>query len=114
MSSERDKDIEELLRLVPQMLQGSLSRTFRTCGTPGCHCHTGQKHGPHTYFVFKRDNGRSSSVYVPQRDIERFAAGVKAWKRFLEVASKLAAQNRQEIVDERRAQRRRKADARKA
>jgi len=46
------------------MLQGSLAETTRTCGTPGCRCHRGERHGPHTYLSFKTPEGRSIVEFV--------------------------------------------------
>lgn len=80
------------------MLQGSLSETTRTCGKPGCCCHRGERHGPHTYLTFKTPEGRSSAVYVPAYGLREAQAGVRAWARFWTLAGQLAAQNRDEAV----------------
>lgn len=80
------------------MLQGSLSETTRTCGNPGCHCHQGARHGPHTYLTFKTPEGRSSAVYVPVARVAEAQAGVEAWKRFWALAVALAADNRARAV----------------
>lgn len=80
------------------MLQGSLSETTRTCGRPGCRCHRGERHGPHTYLTFKTPEGRSSAVYVPAAARREAQAGVAAWARFWTLAVQLATQNRQAAV----------------
>ena len=77
------------------MLQGSLSETTRTCGNPGCRCHRGKRHGPHTYLTFKTPDGRSSGVYVPAARVRAARAGVAAWGRFWTLAVRLATLNRQ-------------------
>lgn len=77
------------------MLQGSLSQTTRTCSSPGCHCHQGQRHGPHTYLTWKTPEGRSTALYVPAHAVPEAEAGVAAWKRFWDLAVALAAVNRQ-------------------
>jgi len=77
------------------MLQGSLSETTQTCGRPGCRCHQGARHGPHTYLTFKTPEGRSSAVYVPADCGADARAGVEAWKRFWGLAVELAALNRE-------------------
>lgn len=102
MEDKRSALLEQLLEVAPVMLQGSLTRTTRTCGTPNCRCRRGQRHGPHTYLSFKTPEGRSSSLYVPVAELERFEEGVAAWKRFGELATQLANLNREEIELERR------------
>jgi hypothetical protein len=43
----RQKLLSEIGRLAEVAIFGALSETYRTCGRPGCHCHTGgPKHGP--------------------------------------------------------------------
>jgi hypothetical protein len=80
------------------MLQGSLSQTTRTCGNPGCRCHRGVRHGPHTYLTFKTPDGRSSGVYVRAARVREAQAGVAAWGRFWQCAVQLATLNRQAAV----------------
>jgi len=81
------------------MLQGSVSETYRTCGTPSCHCHQGHPHGPHTYLTFRKADGKSSAVYVPVAARGRVQEGMEAWKRFWEIAVQLATENRQRAVE---------------
>jgi len=102
MEEKRSALLEELIALVPAMLQGSLTSTTRTCSTPNCRCRQGHRHGPHTYLTFKTLEGRGGTLYVPVAELERFEQGVAAWKRFKEVATQLAALNREEIERERR------------
>jgi hypothetical protein len=96
-----------LLRAAERMVQGSLSDTTRTCGRPGCRCHLGERHGPHTYLTFKTPEGRSSSVYVPAAARDEARQGVAAWTEFWRMAVQLAAHNRDAAVARWRAARRR-------
>ncbi|MBW1688733.1 MAG: hypothetical protein JRS35_27190 [Deltaproteobacteria bacterium] len=114
MKAEHSQLLEQLANTAQTMLQGSLSETTRTCGRPSCRCHRGHRHGPHTYLTFRTPKGRSSAVYVPVAERERFRHGVADWKRFWELASQLAELNREQIVAERKAARRRGNHARKA
>jgi hypothetical protein len=107
----RSRLIEKLARLAETMLQGSLSQTTRTCGKPSCRCHRGERHGPHTYLTFRNDKGRTSGVYVRATELKRFREGVANWKRFRELATELSQLNREQLVRERQA-RRRRSDAR--
>ena len=98
MTRRRETLLRRLLQAAESMLQGSLSETTRTCGRPGCHCHRGVRHGPHTYLTFKTPAGRSSAVYIPASGIREARAGVAAWARFWMLAVKVAAGDRQEAV----------------
>jgi hypothetical protein len=91
---EREGAIRELRGLAEIMVQGTLTRTTRTCGQASCRCHRGERHGPHTYLSFRTPEGRSSSLYVPPTEVPRLEAGVAAWRRFRELASLLGAANR--------------------
>lgn len=79
------------------MIQAGLSRTTRTCSSPGCGCHTDPKrrHGPHTYLTFRDAAGKSRSLYVaPDHEAEALAAKA-AWDRFWAAAVELAGTNRE-------------------
>lgn len=106
MSARRATLLRRLLREAERMLQGSLSETTRTCGRPGCRCHRGERHGPHTYLTFKTPEGRSSAVYVPAACVADAQAGVAAWTRFWELAVELSTLNRAAAVARWRAGRR--------
>lgn len=95
MAQGRGGLLRQLRRAAERMLQGSLSQTTRTCSSPGCHCHQGQRHGPHTYLTWKTAEGRSTALYVPAPAVPEAQAGVAAWKRFWELAVALAARNRE-------------------
>ncbi|MBI2562263.1 MAG: hypothetical protein HYW08_07710 [candidate division NC10 bacterium] len=96
----RRRLFEELRRVAEGMIQGSFSVATRTCGTPGCGCHTdrAKRHGPHTYLTFKGPKGRTTSRYVPQHAVEEARRAVAAWERFWELAVELARQNREAAV----------------
>jgi hypothetical protein len=94
MSMSRAALRRRLLRLADRMVQGGLSETTRTCGSPTCRCHRGQRHGPHLYLTFRTPDGRSSALYIPRavaRDVRR---AVQAWAAFWETGVALSHLNR--------------------
>lgn len=102
LQQRRDKAIRRLLDLAPQMLFGSASETYRTCGNPGCRCHsTGPKHGPHMYVNYKGEHGRTTGYYVPVALHERVRDGLAAWREFQSLAKELAGLNKEAIDAER-------------
>jgi len=98
-SKKRTQLRRALLQAAETMIQGGLSRTTRTCSSPGCGCHTdaGRRHGPHTYLTFRDAAGRSTSLYVaPEHETEARAAKA-AWDRFWAAAVELAMANREAL-----------------
>lgn len=39
------------LKLPPGVIRASVVERFGTCGSPSCHCHSGEKHGPYYYLT---------------------------------------------------------------
>lgn len=89
----------ELLTLLDLMVQGGLSETTRTCGTPSCACHRdpARRHGPHLYWTF-RDQGKSRALYVPAQHARQARQAQAAWARFWDIGCQLSALNRQRLV----------------
>lgn len=97
--------VKHVAELAGQVIFGSLSEMYRTCGTPGCRCHTtGPKHGPQLQVVYKGESGKTTGYYVPiaaQADIRR---GVAAWREIQEAIRELAKLNRDGILERARSQ----------
>ena len=101
-AQRRDKAIRRLLELAPQMLLGSSSQTYRTCGNASCRCHrSGPKHGPHVYVNYQGEDGRTTGYYVPQTLHERVPGGLAAWREFYALSKAIAELNRQILAAER-------------
>jgi len=100
--------LRRLTRLAATMVQGGLSATTRTCGNPTCHCHQGERHGPHLYLTFRTPEGRSSALYIPRTGEAEVRRAVQAWAAFWETGVALSHLNRQAL---RRRLRMRRTDA---
>jgi hypothetical protein len=97
----------QLDRLARQMIFGTLSERYHTCGQPGCRCHhEGPKHGPHLQVSYRGPAGKTTGYSVPQALADPVRAGVAAWQRFLAVARELAELNRDALWHEHRSARR--------
>jgi len=90
--------LQELVKLADVMVQGSISETYRTCGSTGCRCHRGEEHGPHFYLTFRTPKGASTSLYVPESELVKFRRAVEAWNRFRELARELGEENRRRLA----------------
>lgn len=97
MSMPRAALLRRLTRLTQTMVQGGLSETTRTCGNPTCHCHQGQRHGPHLYLTFRTGEGRSSALYIPRGAEAEVRRAVAAWAAFWETGVALSHLNRQAL-----------------
>jgi hypothetical protein len=93
------KLISELEGFAQSMVQGSLSEITRQCGDPSCACafDPTRRHGPHLYLKFTTD-GKAHSVYVPPGHAQSLKDAHHAWVRFQEVATELAADNRERFL----------------
>jgi len=94
--TRRQKLLSEIERLAEVAVFGTLSETFRTCGTPGCHCHKGgPKHGPHLYISYRGEQGRTTGYYVPKGAEKTTREGVAAWQELHECLRELAEMNKE-------------------
>jgi hypothetical protein len=89
----------ELRNLLDLMVQGGLSQTTRTCGTPSCACHRdpARRHGPHLYWTF-RAQGKSCALYVPAQHARQAHQAQAAWARFWEIGCQLSTLNRKRLL----------------
>jgi hypothetical protein len=95
----KEAPISELSQAAQLMVNGSLSEVTRRCGDPSCACASdpSRRHGPHLYLNFSSE-GKACSVYIPAEQQEAIRQAHKAWLRFNEVASQMAAGNRERFL----------------
>lgn len=92
--------VDEIRHLAELAVFGSLSETYRTCGTPGCHCRgAGPKHGPHLYVSYRGDEGKTTGYYVPKAAHAQIRAGVVAWQTLQQRLRHLADLTKNDILD---------------
>ena len=99
--SGKDKLIAEMEQVARTMVQGSLSELTRQCGDPSCACASDPacRHGPHLYLKFSAE-GKALSVYVPAEQAETIKDAHRAWLRFQEIGTQIAAENRARLLRE--------------
>ena len=88
--------IDEIIAAADKMLWGSLGEVYRRCGSKGCHCAMGKKHGP-VFYLTRSENGRTRNIYVRPELHEDVEAGVAAYRRYRELGQELAEANAQRL-----------------
>src|SRR5260221_13347370 len=95
----REQLLREIEQLTRRALFGTISETYRTCGTPGCRCHRkGPKHGPHLYVSYQGERGKTTGYYVPNAIHSDVRAGIQAWSQLHDRLRCLAQMNRERLV----------------
>ena len=65
---------------------------YRRCGSKGCRCATGDKHGP-VFYLTRNENGRTRNIYVLPELRAEVEAGVAAYRRYRELGQEIAEAN---------------------
>lgn len=78
---------------VEGLIAGSVVDQGRRCGKEGCRCATGELHGPYTYVVLPRIDGRTRTVYVPASAAEAVRLGAAASAAVREALEEISAIN---------------------
>src|SRR5881296_4095754 len=95
----REQLLREIEQLARRALFGTISETYRTCGTPGCGCHrNGPKHGPHLYVSYRGDKGKTTGYYVPKAIQAEVRQSIKAWGELQENLGRLAQINKERLI----------------
>lgn len=72
----------------PELIRGSLLRTFLTCGKKTCRCHAGFKHGP--YWYLSVNHGGKTRMRKLQRDqVPRVRKAIKNYNRWWKTCLKI-------------------------
>ena len=97
---QRQQTLQQIVQLARKALLGTISETYRTCGTAGCNCHHGgPKHGPHCYVSYRGDKGKTTGYYVPKDLLADVRQGIDAWGQLQDQLRKLAQSNRERLVE---------------
>ena|SRR5687767_1896475 len=97
-----DRLRERLLLHIQQLAQkavfGTLSESYRTCGTASCRCHHGgPKHGPHLYISFRSAQGKTAGYYVPKALEAQMREATLAWQTLQEDLRTLSSLNKETL-----------------
>jgi len=106
LEPQRKRLLDQIEPLAEQALFGTISETYRTCGTPGCRCHHGgPKHGPHLYVSYSGPAGKTTGYYVPKAIQPEVRKGIHAWNRLQKNLRRLALLNKKRVLSAHRKKR---------
>ncbi len=87
--------VQQLTRLVPLVLRGSLIKRFKRCGHPGCKCQQGQGHGPKYYLSVSQAGSRPEMDYVPEEYSQQVSAYLHTFQKVRQVLEQICNLNRE-------------------
>ncbi len=89
----RRKRLAGSLPDVEPVIVGSVVDQGRRCGKEGCRCAAGELHGPYTYVVLPRAQGRTRTVYVPAAAADAVRQGAAVSTQVRDVLEEISAIN---------------------
>ncbi len=94
LQRERSRILRRLLE-EHELAIGSVSVVRRKCGSPGCHCATGEGH-QQTLFLFSGEDGKRRCKLVRRADEKRMQCAGDAYRQFRDGLKQLRALDREE------------------
>ena len=107
---QRQRQLVSSLKIPADALPGSLALAYRRCGKPSCHCADGEGHAYWSLTFMVQGKKRVESV--PEPWIEAVRQRVESGRHFKEALAELFVLNAEQLVRERKQQRRQKRTAR--
>ena len=78
-----------------EILRGSLTERYLTCGKPGCKCARRERHGPVWYLSVSLDQTHRTGRTVPSHQVEQVRGWIENYHRVKERLEKISAINRE-------------------
>ena len=94
-SPDLGQEFESLLDAIRRrkdVLEGTLFSAFLPCNKGNCKCTRGELHGP-TWRLSYRQDGKSSTVYVRQDDLESVQAAVRRYAEIRDALHEAGGRN---------------------
>ena len=97
LKQKRNYLMEQFKTLDPDMLRGSLVKTYRRCGKPNCHCATEKGHEGHCLSVSMP--GRSPiMIYVSLKNQERVRKALENYQAAQRIIEEISTVNREALI----------------
>lgn len=91
----RRQGLTRLLPPLAEILRGSLTERYLTCGNPECRCARGERHGPVWYLSVTLDQAHRSGSTVPADQLALVRQWIENYHRVKEHLEKISDINRE-------------------
>jgi hypothetical protein len=85
----------KLLPPLRDILRGSLTERYLTCGKPDCKCARGERHGPVWYLSVSLDQAHRQGTTVRSAQVAQVRRGIEHFHRVKEHLEKISEINRE-------------------
>jgi hypothetical protein len=92
---KRREGLTKLLPPIRDILRGSLTERYLTCGKPDCKCAQGKRHGPIWYLSVSLDQLHRTGATVPSAQVVQVRRGIESYHRVREHLEKISDINRE-------------------
>lgn len=87
--------IQQLDRIEPFILRGSLIERYKRCGNPNCKCQQTRGHGPKYYLSVSQAGGRPEMDYVPEEYFQQVSEYVQNFQKVRHLLEQICEVNRE-------------------
>lgn len=95
--AHRNRQKEQLLSRLDEVIEGTVVENYRRCGKPECHCATGQGHGPYYLLTWSEDR-RTRTQHIPRDKVAQVKAMTEHYRRAREALRKIGRYNRRLVL----------------
>jgi hypothetical protein len=99
---KRRASLSKVLPPLADILRGSLTERYLTCGKPDCKCARGKRHGPVWYLSVSFDQSHRTGTTVPAAQLAQVRRGIESYHRLKEHLEKISDINRELLRREKR------------
>ena len=86
---------QQVAKLEPLILRGSLIQRYKRCGHPGCSCQQGQGHGPKYYLSVSQAGSRPEMDYVPEAYSQQVSTYLQNFQKVRQILEQICTINRE-------------------
>jgi hypothetical protein len=101
--SQKSKGLKKSIPSLHEIIRGTISKRYMTCGKLNCKCHKGKKHGPYHYITINYPGGKIKSIKIPNEDILRVKRWQNNYQKIKNILEKISNLNLKFLEDKKKA-----------
>lgn len=109
----RREGLTKSLPPLTEVLRGSLTERYLTCGNANCKCARGERHGPIWYLSVTLDQSHRTGATVPPEQVEQVRRWIENYHAVKDRLEKISDINRELLRRDKRIQKRQRRAAKK-